>query len=260
MQNRPESKSEEQCGFWKKIGRKLIGLFDWLYRLPWSAWLSRIRKLRWKRTLPAICFLLCVGLLMGTILLVLSSAVCDKTSERILSAEEVRDAVSDADCILVLGCRVYADGRMSSMLADRVETGLSLYRLGVSDTLLMSGDRHEGYDEVGAMRDAAISAGVVQEAVLIDPEGYSTYESMVNLAKAYPQGRVVIVTQEYHLFRALYIAERLGLDAYGVSADLQPYAGQWKRDLREILARVKDVFYVQAMPQQGVGHGEIYND
>jgi vancomycin permeability regulator SanA len=113
----------------------------------------------------------------------------------------------------------------------------------------MSGDsRTDDYDEVGAMRGAAIAAGVPAEAIVIDPAGLSTYDSIVRLAEVYGGRRVVIVTQSYHLYRALYLAEKLGLDAYGVSADLRSYAGQGKREVREVLARCKDVVYALKRP------------
>ena len=111
----------------------------------------------------------------------------------------------------------------------------------------MSGDRQPdgSYDEVGAMQDTALAAGVNVTSVLIDPEGYSTYESIEHLAKHLKGKRVVIVTQIYHLYRALYIAERMGMEAYGVSADRRSYSDQLKCEIREVLARVKDVWYVQ---------------
>jgi len=109
----------------------------------------------------------------------------------------------------------------------------------------MSGDRSEGYDEVGAMEREAERLGVPVEKILLDPAGYSTYESMTNFLKEYKGQRVLIVTQKYHLYRALYIAEKLGIEAYGISADLRTYGKQLKYDLREILARVKDVLWVQ---------------
>ena len=84
-----------------------------------------------------------------------------------------------------------------------------------------------------------------KEVIAIDPEGYSTYDSISNLLKQYKGKRVLIVTQKYHLYRALYIADKLGIDAYGVSADLRTYTKQLKYDLREILARVKDVVWVE---------------
>lgn len=200
-----------------------------------------------KKLLSIGCFFAACLLVALVMIISLSAAVCVKTEQRILTLGELQRSESKWDCILVLGCRVYDDGRMSDMLSDRVKTGLSLYHMGLSGTLVMSGDRQPSgeYDEVGAMQAAAILDGVSEENILIDPFGYSTFESVFNLSQEYEGKRVLIVTQQYHLYRALYIAERLGIDAYGVSADLQTYRGQWSRELREALARIKDVWYVQ---------------
>ena len=114
----------------------------------------------------------------------------------------------------------------------------------------MSGDSSSsvGYDEVGAMRRGAIEQGVDPAVIDTDPYGLSTYDSIVRLAEQYGGGRVVIVTQSFHLPRALYIADKLGLEAYGVSADLRTYQTQMKSDVREIFARCKDVYYMLKRP------------
>ena len=152
-------------------------------------------------------------------------------------------------CLLlsVLGCKVHDDGRLSARLQDRVDTGIDLFQMGIGETLLMSGDRQPdgSYDEVGAMQAAAIAVGVEGDRITLDPHGYSTYESIEHLAKELEGKRVVIVTQTYHLYRALYIAERMGLEAYGVSADRRTYSDQLKCEAREVLARVKDLWYTQ---------------
>ena len=98
------------------------------------------------------------------------------------------------------------------------------------------------------MKAAAEAAGIPQEAILTDPLGLSTYDSIARLSALYEGKRVLIVTQSYHLYRALYVAERLGLEAYGVSADLRSYVGQIKYDVREVAARCKDVFYAEVKP------------
>ncbi len=181
-------------------------------------------------------------------LCIISAAVCRKTEDRIVTVETLRTMEGEFDCVLVLGCKVYEDGTLSARLHDRVQVGVQVFENISAEHLLMSGDRHaeDGYDEVSAMQRAAEEAGIPTEKILTDPRGFSTYESVVRLLEVYRGRRVVIVTQEYHLYRALYIAEKLGIEAYGVSADLRPYRDQIKCELREIAARVKDVYYVQA--------------
>ena len=152
---------------------------------------------------------------------------------RIVTADEAA-VLGNVDCVLVLGCGVHPDGCPSDMLADRIAQGVALYENGTSPKLLMSGDHGRAdYDEVNAMREMAVQAGLPADDVFMDHAGFSTYESMYRARDVFGAKRIVIVSQKYHLYRALYVAERLGLDAYGVSADLRPYAGQEARELRE---------------------------
>ena len=124
------------------------------------------------------------------------------------------------------------------------------------------------YDEVGAMKQYAIDNGVPSENVFMDHAGFSTYETVYRAKEIFEADKVIIITQEYHLYRALYIAEQLGLEAYGVSADLNRYAGQSMRDFREVLARCKDwamciikpepTYLGEAIPVSG--NGDLTND
>ncbi len=196
------------------------------------------------------CAFLGVVVLFGIALWCLNAAVIAKTADRIVTPHELTEMEERFDCILVLGCGVYPDGRMSDRLRDRVDVGISLYAKGFSSVLLMSGDRSAdgSYDEVGAMKTAATNAGVPEDCVWIDPRGFSTYESIVRLTELYGGQKVLIVSQEYHLYRALYIAEKLGMEAYGVSADERSYRDWFKCEVRELFARVKDIWYMQRKP------------
>ena len=165
-----------------------------------------------------------------------------KTRDRIILVEDA--ALLDADYILTLGCGLRPDGSPSDMLADRVTVATDVYVLSEDAALLMSGDNSgDHYNEVGAMREFAIKLGADGEDILSDDEGFSTYESVFRAKNEFGAESLVIVTQGYHLYRALYIAKRMGIDAYGVSADLREYRGQTLRDLREVAARVKDFLY-----------------
>ncbi len=196
-----------------------------------------------------ICMVIALGLAAGGMVLSVSAAVRDKAGSRIWSAQELAASGRQYDCVLVLGCRVYDNGELSSMLEDRMLTGVELVHAGVSDTLLVSGDhRTDAYNEVDAMKRFAVEHGVPSERVFQDHDGYSTYDSISRLKKIYGAGRVVIVTQEYHLYRALYLAEKLGMEAVGVAADRQSYQKQSFRDVREVLARCKDVFFGLKQP------------
>lgn len=185
-------------------------------------------------------------------LLGISTAVCCKTKQQIYTAEQLIELGNCFDYVLILGCRVYEDGTPSPMLSDRITVGTSLLLSGVATEILMSGDSHTPYyDEVGCMRKSAIALGAPENAVLTDPYGLSTYDSIARAVKLFQGKRVIIVTQQYHLYRALYIAQKLGVSAVGVCADLRPYVGQSARDVREVLARCKDVFYCLKQPSVG---------
>ena len=211
---------------------------------------------------------LCLCILGITTLTVINSIVKLSTGKQIISSEEAVK-LEDVDCILVLGCFVKDDGRPSDMLHDRLRRGVELYDLGAAPKLLMSGDHgREEYDEVAAMKQFAIDAGIPSEDVFMDHAGFSTYESIYRAKEIFQADKILIVTQEYHLYRALYIADQLGVEAYGVSSDYHTYVGQFMRDFREMLARVKDcatcifkpepTYLGEAIPI--FGDGNITND
>lgn len=177
--------------------------------------------------------------------------------------------LGDVDCVLVLGCGVRPDGTPSPMLRDRLQEGIDLFTSGVAPKLLMSGDHsQDNYNEVGTMKDWAIQAGVPSADVFMDHAGLSTYESMRRARDVFGAQRVVVVSQGYHLYRSLYVARALGLDAYGVCADGENYAGQLGRDVREVFARVKDFFTAVVQPNPTFlgdsirlqGSGDVTND
>lgn len=165
------------------------------------------------------------------------------TSGRILTQEEAAE-LTDVDYILVLGASVRGT-EPSAMLKDRLDVGNSLYEAGVSDTLLMSGDGSgQYYNEVNTMKLYSVQAGVPEEQIEEDPLGLCTYDSIRRVIEEYDAEKIVIVTQKYHMYRALYIARRLGVEAYGVTSDARTYSDQTSREIREIAARCKDFFMV----------------
>lgn len=204
-------------------------------------------KHKWLRTV--ICILLLCALLGGILLLAVNAHVKRSAGKWLLTAEEA-GAIAPADCILVLGCGVRPNGEPSLMLQDRLDTGLMLYEAGAAPKLLMSGDHGTvEYDEVNAMKDYAMAAGVASEDVFMDHAGFSTYESMYRARDVFCTRRVIIVSQKYHLYRAVYDARALGLEAWGVAAEDIAYLGQTVRDIREILARNKDALWCLLQPE-----------
>ena len=176
--------------------------------------------------------------------------------------------LSDVDCIIILGAGIWGD-KPSPMLEDRLLEGIKLYQNDVSDKIIMSGDHgRKEYDEVNIMKEYAIEKGIESSNIFMDHAGFSTYESLYRLKEIFKAKKVVIVTQKYHLHRALYIAKQLGLEAYGVNSDPRKYKGQTFREIREILARNKDFINCIIKPKPTYlgesipvsGDGNITND
>ena len=160
-------------------------------------------------------------------------------NKKILKEEDYKK-LSDIDCIIVLGAGIW-NNKPSPMLEDRLLEGINLYKNNVSNKIIMSGDHGRAeYDEVNIMKNYAIEKGVKSEDIFMDHSGFSTYESIYRAKEIFKAKKVVIVTQKYHLYRALYIAKQLDLEAYGVGADPRQYVGATYREIREILARDKD--------------------
>ena len=204
-----------------------------------------MKQTKLKRKIPrgiiiAMCIVLALGVLGSVAVFGINARVKRSARGRIID-EQTAACLYDFDCIIVLGCQVHSDGSPSHMLEDRLKRGVALYDLGAAPKILMSGDHGtEAYDEVDAMKRYAVNAGVPSSDVFMDHAGFSTYETVYRAKEIFGADKVIIVTQEYHLYRALYIAEQLGIKAYGVSADYRQYSGQFSRDVREVLARVKD--------------------
>ena len=206
-------------------------------------------KRNWKKIIICVVIIgACIAVLGGLTCLGINIYVRNVVSERILSVEEAADI--DADCILVLGSGIKLDGTPGKVLTDRLDKGLALYESGASSKLLMSGDHGRvNYDEVNAMKNYAMERGVASEDVFMDHAGFSTYESMYRAAAIFEVEKTVIVTQKYHLYRSIYNALSMGIDAYGVASDLESYRGSISREIRECLAIVKDFFYCIFQPK-----------
>ena len=172
------------------------------------------------------------------------------SSRYFLTVEEA--SKENFDCVLVLGAGVWGDGP-SHLLEERLNKGVEVYNTGCTNRILMTGDHgREEYDEVNVMKSFAIEKGAIAEEVFMDHAGFSTYESMYRAKEVFQVKKVVIVTQKYHLYRAVYNARKLGIDAYGIPAD-----GQYNFSLpvrtynnfRESLARCKDFIWCIIKPE-----------
>ena len=211
----------------------------------------------------------CIAVLLGIYALSINAYMVNSTEDKILTAEESGD-LSDVDCILVLGAGVHGT-TLSHMLEDRVKTGITLYELGSAPKILMSGDHgQDDYDEVNAMKNYAKEKGVPSEDIFMDHAGFSTYESIYRARDIFGCKKIIIISQKYHLYRAIYVAEYLGLEAYGVDSQLRPYAADTNiyNTIREFLARNKEFIYVRLNPKPTYlgevipinGNGDVTND
>lgn len=198
----------------------------------------------------AINLFLLLAFLVAQIPILMNAYMYEFSSRYFLTVKEASQ--ENFDCVLVLGAGVWGENP-SHMLEERLNKGIEVYNTGCVDRILMSGDHgRTEYDEVNVMKDFAVEKGAVAEEVFMDHAGFSTYESMYRARDVFQVKKVVIVTQKYHLYRAVYNARKLGLDAYGVAAD-----GQYNYSLpvrtynnsREALARCKDIIWCVFKPE-----------
>lgn len=211
--------------------------------------MGRIKRFLLKMLLAIIV----IAMIAGLACILINSRVVRTTEDKI--AYTVRGEVEiksfavdnlknfDADCIMVLGCGIEDEETPSPMLKDRLDVGIELYKQGAAPKILLTGDNGtEQHNEIHVMLKYTKEAGVPEKDIFCDHAGFSTYESMYRAGSIFNAERVIVVTQTYHQYRALYIGDKLGLEVMGVASDQQTYFGQSFRESREILARIKDFF------------------
>ncbi len=211
--------------------------------------MGRIKRFFLKMLLAIIV----IAMIAGLACILINSRVVRTTEDKI--AYTVRGEVEiksfavdnlknyDADCIMVLGCGIEDEETPSPMLKDRLDVGIELYKQGAAPKILLTGDNGtEQHNEIHVMLKYTKEAGVPEKDIFCDHAGFSTYESMYRAGSIFNAERVIVVTQTYHQYRALYIGDKLGLEVMGVASDQQTYFGQSFRESREILARIKDFF------------------
>lgn len=231
--------------------------------------LSKIKKflvkIRFKR-IALVCFLM--GITIGIIALGMNIYVVSSVDENVLTVESASN-LENVDCIIVLGCGINGGNKPSDMLRDRLNFAIDIYKKGGAPKLLMSGDHGRvGYNEVGVMKQYAIDKGVPSEDIFMDHAGFSTYETMYRAKAIFQAEKVIVVTQEYHLFRGMYNAEKLGMESYGVASDVYGYQDKLYRETREVIARCKDFLWCVFKPEPTYlgeaipvsGNGDATND
>lgn len=175
---------------------------------------------------------------------IINLAVVGTAAKYVYSIDDI-NSLPKVDCVLVPGALVYDNDSLSAVLQDRVDYAIKIYEAGKADRLLFSGDHgRKDYDEVNAMMDYAVSKGVPKKDIFLDHAGFSTYESMYRARDVFMVKSLIVVSQEFHISRCVYIARGLGLDAYGVNSTARKYGNELSDNTRESLARVKDFFSV----------------
>lgn len=181
--------------------------------------------------------LIIICLILSLIPIGINFFIIYQNKKDIYNIEDIKD---EFDIALVLGCSVLKDGSPSKMLRDRLDAAIKLYEEGKVKKILITGDHTKTYSEITTMYTYLKEQGISEDVIEVDEKGYSTNESLINYKANHKNKNVIIVTQEYHLYRALFIAKELELDAIGAQAKKVNYNGQLFREIREVLARNKD--------------------
>ena len=170
---------------------------------------------------------------------------------RISEEEKERIKELEPECAIVLGAGISGPETPTMMLKDRLDLAVALYKEGLVPKLLLTGDNgQEQHNEIHVMLTYCINAGVPKKDIFCDHAGFSTYQSMYRADYIFGVRRAVVVTQAYHLYRALWLAKGFGIEAVGAASDQQqPYPYQEGRDKREIIARVKDYLILFIKPE-----------
>ena len=200
-------------------------------------------KRKWVKITLGVVLSLC--LFVGAFAVFANVYIIEYAKQYILDLDNLSS--KNVDCVMVLGAGLW-DGKPSPMLKERLDFGLEAFESGCTDKMLMSGDHGtEFHDEVNAMKDYLAEKGVDKDVIFLDHAGFSTYESMYRARDVFDVKSMVIVTQTYHLYRAVYDARKLGIEAYGYKAERLEYPAL--NYMREPLARVKDVIWCIIKPK-----------
>jgi SanA protein len=197
---------------------------------------------RWPRLSKALV----VATALAAVVVLLVAAV---NAYVLLEGEDSTSSVADVpktEVAIVPGALVQPDGKMSVMLADRVKDAARLWHAGKVEKILVSGDHGQWtYDEPDTMREALVRHGVTPRDVFEDHAGFNTWQTMERARSIFGVDHAVVVTQGFHMPRALFLADQAGIDATGLISDLHTYGYQAKKsEVREVLSRVKAIYDV----------------
>lgn len=191
-----------------------------------------------RRRVPFLLKLLIVLILLPPLTAVaINLLMFATTTGNMQTIDELADA--NADCIIVLGAGIEADGSPSPILAERLDTAIALYENNASKDIIVSGGEDAAQSEVSSMRNYLLQNGIPSMAITTDTHGVDTFASMANLRTRFNVQKAIIVSQRFHLYRAIYIAEQMNLDVSGCPASEEGISDTALL-LREFLARLKD--------------------
>lgn len=200
------------------------------------------------RMLKAFLGLLFLVLLIPLVTLLINLFVCITTVGNISTEDELLD--TNCDFIVVLGAGIEEDGSPSPILKERLDKAISLYEDGIAEDIIVSGGNDAAQSEISAMRNYLTDNDVPRNAILSDTQGDNTFASIRDLRDIYGAHSVVLVSQRFHLYRAIYIAEKMDIETYGCPASIYRITDS---DLltREYFARLKDFsqFFADKLPE-----------
>ena len=213
--------------------------------------LDKLKSMFAKNKKPILHSLIFIGYIVAlafTFVLIINLNIVSKTNDNIVSIEEIHKLSNDFDCIIILGAGVKSNGTPTDMLRDRLLTGHEAYKQ-LDSPILVSGDSENlDYTETTTMKQFLIDKDISEDNIISDGYGLSTYESIWRAKNVYGYNKILIISQKYHLHRAIYIAQKLGITAYGVDGALTSYGKQPIYSFREYLARIKDMLYSEIKP------------
>lgn len=201
------------------------------------------------------------GILLFILALLVLLGLLPRTLTRLYAGSRLFDPENSPTerIAIVFGAGLYRDGSPTPVLRDRVATAVELYQNGRVEKLLMSGNFSRGHDEPGAMRRYALSLGIPDEDIILDFEGRRTYDTCYRARDIFKLDSAILVTQAFHLPRALYTCNLLGISAVGVSADLRQYrrASQTFWNVRETVATAVALWEIHlSQPKPILGNPE----
>ncbi len=222
------------------FGRVLLfpfQLFGQLLRVIKKFWISFLQLSSWKKVIVIAAFCLLSTLLSTTTILIGNRIVINETKAKIYTEETLPNTYQTG---IILGAKVYPDGGLSDMTKDRSDTAIELYQQKKVSKLLVSGDHgRKNYDEVNSIKNYLLKNGIPEKDIFLDHAGFDTYDSLYRARGIFQVDSVVIITQNFHLPRSLFLAQKLGLNAIGVRADRHQYYGIELSELREKIAVIK---------------------